>query len=787
MSITQLPIPVPSRADPSNFAERGDALLGALPNFVTEANQLANDVNSKSATANTASINAANSAAAAASSAAAAASSAGANLWVSGTSYPVIGTTVRSPSTARIYRKITSAVTSLTTDPANNGTDWELVSTNFDTNYPEVRPLISWDFAGSNELDPRVSFKRNSVASYYDGKTVVRAEENLFKHTDDLSSGYSPSATTYQISSSVTAPDGSLSAAQIICDATSNAHTFTNSTISVLVNRVYTFSCHVKKGVLASAPDIIQLYMGRTGGAFPAAYANFNLSTGVKTAEGGTATGEIYSLGNGWYRVSITATATASFNSSPDNIIGIAFVNNNPTSTWRPTFTSTTAQDVLTWGWQLEEREFVTDYAPNIEGSPYVSNFGSDSLQNNFMTLMQQDANEPRFEYDPFTKESLGLLFEPARTNLCLYSDDISNSYFVANGATKRTGLAYAPDGTLTAVRVVENTANSSHTLQTGQITVDPGFTENYTFSTYFKIAPGTPRGVRLRVYDSLTTVNTFYCHFDAVSKSISSFVQQGTALIREDLCSIKDLGGGWFRLAIVGKIPGSTTMTLRLDTWNGSSVVYTGNGYSGFYTWGWQFELGEAPSSFIRTTTNAVTRANDSFYYAMTPGLNSSGIDEELAEPFTAKIVARNQRIKQPLLSTEDGARTTLFILRGKGGSVATVSFFQGESNSVSAAHSEINANDGSDFNSGTFNDCANNQRKTFVISLGKNSGKFASDGILKPEDTIVDSKNIYSYLILGQSTTLTQNTRLLGTIEKFEVYPDALDNSAVLDLSRG
>lgn len=42
--ITQLPTP-PSRSDTANFAARGDALLGALPKFVDEANALANEVN----------------------------------------------------------------------------------------------------------------------------------------------------------------------------------------------------------------------------------------------------------------------------------------------------------------------------------------------------------------------------------------------------------------------------------------------------------------------------------------------------------------------------------------------------------------------------------------------------------------------------------------------------------------------------------------------------------------------------------------------------------------------
>jgi hypothetical protein len=46
MTITTLPV-APSRADPANFATRADALLVALPTFVTEANALQADVVAK--------------------------------------------------------------------------------------------------------------------------------------------------------------------------------------------------------------------------------------------------------------------------------------------------------------------------------------------------------------------------------------------------------------------------------------------------------------------------------------------------------------------------------------------------------------------------------------------------------------------------------------------------------------------------------------------------------------------------------------------------------------------
>lgn len=57
MAITPLPTP-PSRSDPANFADRGDAFLGALPTFATEANALATATNQNEINAELAEVNA---------------------------------------------------------------------------------------------------------------------------------------------------------------------------------------------------------------------------------------------------------------------------------------------------------------------------------------------------------------------------------------------------------------------------------------------------------------------------------------------------------------------------------------------------------------------------------------------------------------------------------------------------------------------------------------------------------------------------------------------------------
>jgi hypothetical protein len=117
MAITPLPTP-PSRDDPTNFATRADAFLGALPTFATEANALA-------VAADADALAASNSASAASAAAIAATAAANTTKWVSGTTYAE-GVVTWSPITFYSYRrKIAGAGT---TDPSADSTNWGLVA-----------------------------------------------------------------------------------------------------------------------------------------------------------------------------------------------------------------------------------------------------------------------------------------------------------------------------------------------------------------------------------------------------------------------------------------------------------------------------------------------------------------------------------------------------------------------------------------------------------------------------------------------------------------------------------
>jgi hypothetical protein len=111
MPISALPTP-PSRQDPTNFNDRADAFLGALPLFQSEANALETNVNQREE--NT--VAASNSALAVV------------NIvkWVSGTTY-ANGAAVWSPINGLGYRRITASGSG-TTDPSLDTTNYKQIS-----------------------------------------------------------------------------------------------------------------------------------------------------------------------------------------------------------------------------------------------------------------------------------------------------------------------------------------------------------------------------------------------------------------------------------------------------------------------------------------------------------------------------------------------------------------------------------------------------------------------------------------------------------------------------------
>jgi hypothetical protein len=212
--------------------------------------------------------------------------------------------------------------------------------------------------------------------------------------------------------------------------------------------------------------------------------------------------------------------------------------------------------------------------------------------------LIQSAAiNTPRFDHDPTTLASRGLLIEESRTNLALRSEDLGDATWGKTQVTVNTNVSLSPDGLATADKVVENTANNIHRVFRAASAIAGTI---YSVSVYAKSDGRRYLYLNAGAFGSNST-------FD-LQDGVVTATQNGSA-------QIFNIGNGWYRCVTIGTAPTtqSTSFYLQLNTTTAASdSVYTGDGSSGIFLWGAQLEVGSFPTSYIPTTTASVVRSAD-------------------------------------------------------------------------------------------------------------------------------------------------------------------------------
>ena len=421
---------------------------------------------------------------------------------------------------------------------------------------PTIRPTLNLNFAQAKVLDPRITFARASTATYYDGKTVAKAEENLVlqSQTFDSYPTWVPGFAT--ITANVTtAPDGTMTADKLVEDSTTASH-------------------YVLQGVTLSAGVYVFSFFAKADGRswvhtralFGQTY--FDVTNGVLGTVPAGVTATITNFGNGWYRCTASGAITAGANTAQ---IACGSADN----------TDSTLGDgvsgVFLWGAQLEQRSSVTAYTPTT----------TQPITNYIPVLQTTPSGVARFDHNPVTGESLGLEIEEQRTNLLTYSSQFDDASWNKNNATVTANTVVAPDGTLTADTITTTGSNSYATK--GGFSV-----ANSTLSLYVKQGFGT-------FFTLFTDGNSSN---DGVKYNLSTgvIVTLGSNNVS---ASITSVGNGWYRLvATRGATAGTAIYIGFLES--GASI----NDYH--YIWGAQLEVGAKETSYIPTVASQVTRAAD-------------------------------------------------------------------------------------------------------------------------------------------------------------------------------
>ena len=205
-----------------------------------------------------------------------------------------------------------------------------------------------------------------------------------------------------------------------------------------------------------------------------------------------------------------------------------------------------------------------------------------------------------RFDHNPTTGESLGLLVEEARTNQILDSGTIVRGGTITDALTITTSSTTAPNGVLASADLITpTTSNTYHQTYSAY---------NYTGTTVTLSVFVKPNGYSKVAINAGPTGLTY---FD-LSGNGSLLYKDNTAIGH----SVEKLSNGWFRISTTNaSSPGSYRyQILVLDPayTTGIPGPFAGDGTSGMYVWGLQLETGSFPTSYIPTTTATVTRAAD-------------------------------------------------------------------------------------------------------------------------------------------------------------------------------
>ena len=257
--------------------------------------------------------------------------------------------------------------------------------------------------------------------------------------------------------------------------------------------------------------------------------------------------------------------------------------------------------------------------------------------------LQTATTNEPRFDHNPATGESLGLLVEEARTNNLLQSEDFSSTWTLSNIAVT-TNSVVAPDGTTTADTIAPPADGLTTTRFLRQ---NPILTtqQAYTLSVFAKVGTATTNGINLYVSDS-TATNSFRANFNLFTLAASA----GSTGWATPTATIVPYPNGWYRCILTG-VTSTVHVSLRAQIYL-NVFGNTPDTHGSIHVWGAQLEAGAFPTSYIPTTTATVTRAAD---VASITGSNFSSWYRQDAVSVFSQFIKLNTATGAPL-SINDG-----------------------------------------------------------------------------------------------------------------------------------
>ena len=255
---------------------------------------------------------------------------------------------------------------------------------------------------------------------------------------------------------------------------------------------------------------------------------------------------------------------------------------------------------------------------------------GPASYVNEFGRVVSVAENEPRFDHDPITRKSKGLLIEQLRVNFLTYSNFIGsygsgNSWLYGVGtdvfsASSGSQLSTNPDGSSPAYHYAPSSSAGYHRFY-GSVTLDQ-YDTSYVVSVFAKrVTEGSTSGLNryleIEVSGNFALNGAPTGHSGSHGMSSVTFDLQGDGAIESQSTTthgyvgspkMEKFADGWWRLSYVfnpGTNDGSSSLSGNIwfghpDSLANDDGSETGNGNPSFYLWGAMIERGGHLTSYI-------------------------------------------------------------------------------------------------------------------------------------------------------------------------------------------